>query len=106
MDFRERLEKIENLKSKIRQITGNHQKKSIDYSKSRGKATITEIVPGNVIDTPHGSCFFAEHTIPLDTSYGNTSLLDMQKVFPAGLHIWLPQLKRENNDLNWMKYYF
>ncbi len=99
MDFRERLEKIENLKSKIRQINNIHQKRSDDYFKSRGKATIAEIVPGNVIDTPHGSCFFAEHTIPVDTSYGNTSLLDMQKVFPAGLHIWLPQLKRENNDL-------
>ncbi len=98
MDFRERLEKIESLKRKVQGINDVRQKKSIFASDRSEAVSISDIIPGNTIDTPHGSCFFTENIIPLDASYGESTLLDIQKYFPAGLHFWLPQL-REKDDV-------
>ncbi|MDD3656068.1 MAG: ribonuclease H-like domain-containing protein [Atribacterota bacterium] len=100
MDLRNRLEKIESLKKRVQQINNAHQKKSDFYSQTRKTIPISEVIPGNAIDTPHGSCFFTEKTFPLETSsYGDYSLLDMQKYFPSGLHFWIPQFKSGNEEI-------
>lgn len=99
MDFRERLEKIESLKNKVRQINDNHQQKDSTYFENKDKTIITETLPGNMIDTPYGSCFYAENIIPLDRAYGEQSLFDIQKYFTKGLHFWIPQIKRRNDDI-------
>ena len=98
MDFRERLEKIESLKKKVQQIDhAHHKENSFTLEQSQKEAvSISDIIPGNKIDTPYGSCFYTENIIPLDASYGDSTLLDIQKYFPAGLHFWLPRLKEES----------
>lgn len=100
MDLRDRLEKIESLKKKVQQISNNElHKKSIFYSKSRGMVPISEIIPGKVIDTPHGPCFVTEKNIPLQSSYGDSLLLDIKRYFPSGLHFWIPQFKKEDEEI-------
>ncbi len=99
MDFRERLEKIESLKRKVQQIDNTHKEKSTYFSKINENQTISETIPGNVIDTPYGPCFFTENNILLDTPYGDHTLLDIQKYFPKGLHFWVPQLKKKDDDI-------
>jgi len=99
MDFRERLEKIESLRKKVQGIDNARHKKSPLAPDHREAVSISDIIPGNTIDTPHGSCFFTENVIPLDASYGGSTLLDIQKYFPAGLHFWLPRLKERNDVL-------
>ncbi len=99
MDFRDRLEKIESLRRRVQQINSSHQKKDSHHFKNNEKKTISEVIPGNTIDTPHGPCFYTENIISLDTSYGEHALLDMQRYFPTGLHLWVPQLKRKGNDI-------
>jgi uncharacterized protein YprB with RNaseH-like and TPR domain len=99
MDLRKRLEKIESLRKKVQEIDNAPHKKSPLTSDYRQTVSISDIIPGNTMDTPYGPCFFTENVIPLDASYGGSTLLDIQKYFPAGLHFWLPRLKEEDDVL-------
>lgn len=99
MDLRKRLEKIESLKKRVQEIDNAPHKKSPFTSDYRETVSISDIISGDTIDTPHGPCFFTENIIPLDASYGGSTLLDIQKYFPAGLYFWLPRLKEEGDDL-------
>lgn len=99
MDIRDRLEKIESLKRKVQQINVTQQQKRTFSTIGNGKASISEIVPGNTITTPHGPCFFTEKIISPDTPFGEYFLTDLLNYFPSGIHFWLPQLRRTNGDM-------
>lgn len=99
MDLRDRLEQIESLKRKVQQISNNRNQKSTFSKKGNNKLSISEVVPGNTIETPHGDCFYTERIITPDTSFGESSLSDIQYYFTSGLHPWLPQFKRRGEEL-------
>ena len=81
MNLRDRLEQIESLKKKVQQISNNRNQKNTFSKKSNNKSSVSEIVPGNTIETPHGNCFYAERIITPDTSFGENSLSDIQRYF-------------------------
>jgi len=58
MDLKDRLEKIESLKRKVQQVNNNHQKSSSSYWQARTPLSISEVITGNLMATPYGSCFF------------------------------------------------
>jgi len=98
MDLKDRLEKIESLKRKVQQVNNNYQKSSSSYWQARTPLSISEVITGNLMATPYGPCFFTEKNIPLESSFGELSLLDMVNYFPSGLDLWIPKFKEENND--------
>jgi uncharacterized protein YprB with RNaseH-like and TPR domain len=98
MNLRDRLEQIESLKKKVQQISNNRNQKNTFSKKSNNKSSVSEIVPGNTIETPHGNCFYAERIITPDTSFGENSLSDIQRYFTPGLHLWLPQFNRRGEE--------
>ncbi|MFW6148414.1 MAG: ribonuclease H-like domain-containing protein [Atribacterota bacterium] len=83
MDLRDRLEKIEGLKKKIQQISHNHQERKYQVPKNNKPIPISEILSGNIVNTPHGSCFYTEKKIPLETSFGDYSLAEAEQYFPG-----------------------
>ena len=98
MDLRDRLEQIESLKRKVQQISNNRNQRSNFSKEESSKLSISEIVPGNTIETPHGGCFYTERIITPDTSFGDHSLSDIQHYFTSGLHLWVPQFERRGEE--------
>lgn len=98
MDLRERLEKIESLKKKVQQISHNHRGRNFHVPQDRKPVTISEILDGNTIDTPHGPCFYTEKKFPLYTSFGDFSFLDAEQYFPGNANIYTP--KADNISIN------
>lgn len=89
MDLKDRLEKIESLRNKVRQISHTRRERSFSISKDERSIPISDIINGNVIDTPHGPCFYGEKTFPLNISLGNYSLAEVSRYFPEELHTWI-----------------
>ena len=91
MDLRERLEKIESLKKKVQQISQNNRARNFHVHQDRKPVNISEILDGNTIETPYGTCFYTEKKFPLYTSFGNFSLLDAEQYFPGSANIYNPE---------------
>ena len=98
MDLRDRLEQIESLKRKVQQINGSHNQRSTFSKEGSRKPSVSEIVPGNTIETPHGGCFYTERIITRDTSFGENTLPDLQHYLTSGLHLWLPQFQMRDEE--------
>ncbi len=89
MDLKDRLEKIESLRKKVRQINQVRRERVSVFSKDRKPKPLSDVLSGNIIDTPHGTCFYREKIFPLNTSLGDYSLAETYKHFPGGLNSWI-----------------
>jgi uncharacterized protein len=100
MNLKDRLEKIESLRKKVQQISHTHQEKSFQFPKDRKTiSSISDIVAGNIINTPHGSCFYGEKVFPLDTALGDYSLGEVAHYFPKELVFWIPKSNGVTEDI-------
>lgn len=83
MNLKERLEKIENLKKKVQQISHNHSGRKTFSARQSKPVHISELLTGNTVDTPYGPCFYTEEKIPLDRIFGDYSLAETELYFPG-----------------------
>ena len=93
MDLKDRLEKIESLRKKVQQISQARQDRGPTLSKDKKPVSISGIIGGNVINTPHGPCFYREKIFPSDSSLGDYSLAEISQYFPGELHAWISTSK-------------
>jgi len=99
MDLKDRLEKIEGLKKKVQQIDHNHRERKIQFSEERGAVSISELLDGKIIDTPYGPVFYTEKVIPLETSFGDYSLAEVEQYFPAKEHNYITKYENTVEDI-------
>jgi len=71
-DIKSRLEKIEQLKKNINEITQSQKRESIHIVNKKVK--IEEVVSGKFISTPFGESFIRENYFPKDYRCGEVEL--------------------------------
>jgi|LDZT01.1.fsa_nt_gi hypothetical protein len=99
MDLRDRLEKIEGLKNRVQQISHNHRERKLHIPEYGRAVSISEILAGNMLETPYGSIFYTEKIIPLHTSFGNYSLAKVKEYFPAKEHAYITKSDSSVGDI-------
>ena len=99
MNLKDRLEKIESLRKKIRQISDIQRERSVQFSEDRQSVSISHLINGNHIDTPYGPCFYAERMFPLDMVMGGSSLIEIVDYFPGVFDIWIPESGRTTEGI-------
>ncbi|MDD4363134.1 MAG: ribonuclease H-like domain-containing protein [Atribacterota bacterium] len=98
MNFRDRLEKIENLKEKVRQINLNHKKQDYQFFQKSKPVSLAEIIEGDTVETPYGPCFYTEKTIPLHTAYGDFALGEVDQYFSDKANLFMFKLDDDGID--------
>lgn len=99
MDLKDRLEKIEGLKKKVQQIGQNHRERKFHITEDRRPVSISEILAGNILETPYGPIFCTEKIIPLHTSFGDYSLAEVKEYFPAKEHTYVSKSEASVGDV-------
>jgi uncharacterized protein len=99
MDLRDRLEKIEGLKKRVQQISQNHSERKYKIPEGRRAVSISEILAGNILETPYGSIFYTEKIIPLHTSFGDYSMAEVKEYFPAKEHAYIAKSENSVGDI-------
>ncbi len=99
MDLKDRLEKIESLRKKVQQISRTRREKSSQLTKDNKSVPISEILTGNIVNTPYGSCFYTEKKIPLETSFGDYSLAEAEQYFPGGANFYIYKFNGRIEDI-------
>lgn len=99
MDLKERLEKIESLRKKVQQISPKHQERRFSFPRDRKPRSVSDVMTGNVIDTPYGPCFYREKIFSLNASFGDSSLAEVSSTFPGKLDGWISNSNGKADDI-------
>ncbi len=99
MDLKDRLEKIERLKKSVQQIGSLQKDRDLSVSSRRRPVPIADVLSGNTADTPYGTCFFSEKTIPLETSFGEHLLAEIVPYFPFQSDFFRPKYHEKTTEI-------
>ena len=86
MDLKDRLEKIESLKKKVKQITNPGRDSRLSTWKKRKAIPISDVIEIIKVDTPYGPCLYREKKFPFNTPLGDYALEDLSCHLSRGLN--------------------
>ncbi len=99
MDLKDRLEKIESLKKRVQQIGSFQKDQGLSIPMKRRSVPISDVMSGNMADTPYGSCFYSEKAIPLETSFGEHLLAEIIPYFPFQSDFFRPEFHEKTGEI-------